>query len=179
MVRRLKPAVKWLGGIVILLLALGVVAVYSYRNTVDFQILDLNEFTMPEQLRGNITDGVLRIEKTGNGQGRFAVASPPMWLKEGSYVFGVAYHTSGKENYCRLYSPGMMDENGNAGVVFDSVSLEQGEGRIFLNCSSPQTINNLELQIFYEDGDLELSEITMRNTKKLTDPLWLYALGGV
>lgn len=178
MVKRLKPAIKWLGGIVILLLALGVLAVYNYRNTVDFQILDLTEFTMPDWLGENMQDGVLRIEKTANGEGRFVVVSPPMWLKEGSYVFGVTYHTSGEENYCRLYSPGMMDENGNVGVVFDSASLEQGEGRIFLNCSASQAISNLELQIFYEDGDLELSEITMRNTKKMTDPLWLYALAG-
>ncbi len=157
----------------LLLLFFGVGAVYNYRNTMDFQILDPEEFTMPDSLRDTLSEGTLELK-----EGPVEIDSPQMWLERGSYVFGVTYDNlgGGTSSLC-LYSPGMMDEDGNIGITFDRIELEQGSGRALLHCVSSQDISNLELQIFCEDGGLTLSEISMRNEKKMTDPLWLYALG--
>lgn len=156
----------------------GMFAVNTYQDGMAVLQLDLQEFDMPDELGDCVTDGVFSIRRDQCEAGEEQILrSPQMWLKNGSYVIGISYKTTGENNYCQLYSTGTMDERGDVGVVFDSQPMEKGEGRIYFTPTFEQDVSNLEIRIFYEGGDLELSEIAMRNTKKMTDPFWLYGFG--
>lgn len=141
------------------------------------RLLGLEEFDMPDELRKYVADGVFSVQEEARNAERFILSSPQMWLKEGSYVIGISYKTTGNKNFCQLYSAHMMDEEGNIGIVFDTQNLETGEGRAYFYPTFEQDVSNLEIRIFHEDGDLEISEVALRNTKKTTDPLWLYGFG--
>lgn len=167
---------KYVIWVVILIFIAGMFAANTYRDNMAVRFLDIQEFDMPDELRGNATDGVFSVRENEYGE-RFVLSSPQMWLKEGVYVIGISYKTTGENNYCQLYSAHTMDEEGNIGVIFDSQELEKGEGRVYFYPTFEQDVSNLEVRVFYEDGDLELSEVAVRNTKRMTDPFWLYGFG--
>lgn len=175
--RNLFGKIKRHLGMICLVLGMGVSACYSYIDTLDFQMLNLEDFTVPEELSNHVTEGVFSLKRTTDGEGNFLLSSPQMWLESGEYVIGINYKCNSDGNYCQLYSPGMMDEAGNIGVIYESQKFEIGEGRLYFRPVFSQDVSNLELRIFCENGDMELSEIAVRNTKKLTDPLWFFGFG--
>lgn len=168
---------KYVIWIIILVLISGIFAVNTYQNSMAVLFLDFQEFDLPDELEECVTDGVLSIREEQYEKGEIVLSSPLLWLKKGSYVIGISYKTTGENNYCQLYSDRTMDEQGNIGVVFDSQPLEKGEGRIYFRPTFEQDVSNLEVRFFCEGGDLELTEVALRNTQKMTDPLWLYGFG--
>lgn len=165
-------------GVIFLALMAVVFAAYKYRDSSDYLSFSLQEFEIPDELQGHVTDdGVFSYQAETGGKQQFVLRSPLMWMREGEYIIGIGYKSTSDNNYCELYSEHMMDEEGNIGVLFDSRNLEKGEGRIYFYPSFDQDVSNLEVRIYYNEGDLEITDMTLRNTKKVTDPFWLYGFG--
>lgn len=174
----LYKKLKYVIWIIILAFLAFVFASYKYRDSLDYQSFSLQEFEIPDELRDYVTDeGAFSYRAESDVERQFVLSSPLMWLKEGNYIIGIGYKTTNDNNYCELYSACTMDEDGNAGVLFDSQNLEKGEGRIYFYPSFDQDVSNLEVRIFYNEGDLEITDMTLRNTTKVTDPFWLYGFG--
>lgn len=158
----------------------GIVAFFSYRNDIDFCILEPEDFSVPAELEVSISDGIIIIgENSKNDRQNFVISSPALYLEAGTYVLGVSYNSTSPDNYCRLYSPTTMDSEGNTGVIFDSQMMSAGEGRISFQVTFEQDVSNLELQICYAEGELIISEIAMRNTKALRDSILFWGMGSL